>query len=119
MLSVWGNDWFHVNVPAALVFVGVSVFAAGIGHPWYILAAASIWFGLYLNSGGIIVRRKEYFASGWFGVVSGLASLFGLEAAPWLWLAITMGGMLLIFGIGGLIPERLGIASKDVAEGIE
>jgi len=104
VISVWGNEWFHVNAATALVFLGVSLFAAGAGHAWYILSAASVWFGIYLNAGGAIARRKEYYVSGWFGVVSGLVSLAYVEASPWLWLAITEGGMLLLFGIGGLLP---------------
>ncbi|MEI6876887.1 MAG: hypothetical protein WCL50_17365, partial [Spirochaetota bacterium] len=54
--SVFGGDWFHTNLASALIFAVVSVFAAGTGHPWYILAAATVWFGFVLNSMGFIVR---------------------------------------------------------------
>jgi hypothetical protein len=115
--AVWGNDWFHVNVSGALTLIGVSVFAVIQGHAWFILPAATIYFGLALNSLGFIVRRLEYFVSGWYGVAAGTISLFSLERAPWLWLGVLIGGLLLIYGVVGLLPR--GESATRAKEGRE
>jgi len=107
VLTIWANDWFHVNVSGALTLLGISVFAASSGHPWFILPACTIYYGFMISSMGfLLVARFEYFAAGWFAVLAGTISIFTLERAPWLWLGILAGGMLLIFGVGGLLPQK-------------
>ncbi|HUX42367.1 MAG TPA: hypothetical protein VMV83_14460 [Rectinemataceae bacterium] len=106
MFAFWGREWIHLVLSSLVVFSCVSAFALLNGHPWYVLPAFSIWYGIYINIIAIVVRRLEYYAAGWFGVAAGALSLFTIENAPWLWLGVLIGGVLLLFGILGLLPQR-------------
>jgi hypothetical protein len=103
--AIWSGTSLHINGPLALIALAASISAATAGHSLQILTVTSLWFGLTLIVMGGVVRRREYGASGWYGVLAGIASLFLVEAAPWLLFAATWGGMLLVFGLLGVLPE--------------
>ena len=115
--AIWGSEGMNSILSAVLALVGVSAFAISLGHPWYVLPVSSTFFGLALNNMGHVVRRLEYYLAGWYGVASATVSLFFLEAAPWAWLAVTFGGMLLVFGLGAFIPARDGSGRKGARRG--
>lgn len=101
----------HLVLASLLCLAGVSVFALVSGHPWYIVPAFSCWYGIYFLALSGSIRRLEYLAAGWYGLVAGTLSLFSLETAPFLWLGLTFGGVLLLFGVLGLL-ERAREARK-------
>ncbi|HUX39195.1 MAG TPA: hypothetical protein VMV44_14945 [Rectinemataceae bacterium] len=106
MFAFWGKEWFHLVLSSLVVLACASAFAILNGHPWFVLSAFSVWYGIYINIIAIVVRRLEYYAAGWFGAAAGALSLFTIETAPWLWLGVLIGGVLLLFGILGLLPQR-------------
>jgi hypothetical protein len=106
MFAFWGREWIHLILSSLLVLACASVFAVFIGHPWFVLSAFSIWYGFYFNIIAVVVQRLEYYAAGWFGAAAGALSLFTVEKAPWLWLGVLVGGVLLLFGLIGLITRK-------------
>ncbi len=106
MFAFWGREWIHLVLSSLVALACISAFVILNGHPWFVLPAFSVWYGIYINIIAVIVRRLEYYAAGWFGVAAGGLSLFTVEAAPWLWLGVLIGGVLLLFGILGLLPQR-------------
>ncbi len=118
VIAFWGKEWLQLVLSSLTAFACVSAFAVIEGHPWFILSAFSIWYGLYINVLAIVVRRLEYYAAGWFGMAAGALSLFTVEAAPWLWLGILVGGVLLLFGGLGLLQRGAPAARRKTgAEG--
>lgn len=93
----------HLYLPALLTMAAGSAFAIWIGHPWYIVPVTAVSYAFACNSIGVSVGRPEYLASGWYALVTGLASLFFLERAPWLMTAAVYGGMFLVFAAVGLM----------------
>ena len=106
LFAFWGRDWLHLMLSSLVAFAIVSAAAVLKGHPWFVLSAFSVWYGIYFNVLAVVVRRLEYYAAGWFGVAAGALSLFTVESAPWLWLGILVGGVLLVFGILGLLAPK-------------
>lgn len=104
--AAYGGALLHVNVPALVAMAVVSAYAACSGHPWLILPATAVFFALVCNVLGALVGQKEYFLTGWYALVSGLASLFFVEEAPFLWVAVVYGGIFLVFGAGSLVSRR-------------
>jgi hypothetical protein len=95
---LYGGLVSNIYAPAFLCMAAVSVFAATLGHPWYIVPAVGVFYGFSANGAGLFIQRPEYFASGWYAIAAGLTSVFFLERAPFLWTMIVYGGMCLVFG---------------------
>jgi hypothetical protein len=74
-----------------------------IGHPWYIVPAIAVFYTFAANGVGLFVQRPEFFATGWYALVSGIACVFFLEEAPFVWTAVVAGGMCLVFGVVSLL----------------
>lgn len=104
--AAYGGALLHVNVPALVAMAVVSAYAALSGHPWLILPATAVFFSFVCNVLGALVGQKEYFLTGWYGLLSGLASLFFVEGAPYLWVAVVYGGIFLVFGAASLVSRR-------------
>jgi hypothetical protein len=100
---MYGAGIGKTNLAAVVSMVVVSAFAVQIGHAWYILAIIAIFFAFASKSLGSLVARPEYEVAGWYALATGLLSLFFLESAPWLWLALVWGGLLVIFGVTGIL----------------
>ncbi|MCI0482894.1 MAG: hypothetical protein L0213_15050, partial [Candidatus Dadabacteria bacterium] len=101
--AMYGGVWFHVNVPLFICMFTAVAFPLYLGHPWYIIPGTSIFLGIISNALWFLFRRAEYLVMGWFSLVVGIASLFFVESAPWLWAAFIYGGAFLGFGIVGLL----------------
>lgn len=95
---LYGGLVSNIYAPAFLCMAVASVFAVTVGHPWFIVPAVAVFYGFIANGGGIFIQRPEFFASGWYAVATGLASVFFVEHAPFLWVMIMDGGMCLVFG---------------------
>lgn len=105
---MYGGSWAHVNLTPMVAMLGVSAWVVTIGKPWLVMPMTGLFFGLVANGFGTLVGRPEYYATGWYALLSSLAALFFVESAPWLWLAATYGGMFLVFGAVALWTERSG-----------
>jgi hypothetical protein len=113
---LYGGMVSNIYVPAFLCMAAASIFAVTIGHPWYIVPAVAVFYAFAANGVGLFVQRPEYFASGWYALAAGIASVFFLERAPFIWTAVVAGGMCLIFGMVSLIWGGGRRRSGDSAE---
>ncbi len=104
--AFYAGSWFHVNVPAYACAVCGMVFAFSLGHPWYALPVGLVFAGLLFNNVGVSIQKAEYLVSGWYAIVTSLASFMFFERAPFLWTAVVLGGFCLAFGIAGLIRNK-------------
>ncbi len=118
--AAYAGSLLHLNLPAILVFAAVAAFALREGRPWLILPASAIFLGLISNSFGILVARREYFAIGWYCVVTGIAALFAVETAPFFWVATLYGLSFIVFGVAGLVaspPGKTGTSGRSSGNG--
>ncbi|MGD0725324.1 MAG: hypothetical protein ABSB63_07145 [Spirochaetia bacterium] len=113
---LYGGLVSNIYAPAFLCMVAASAFAVTIGHPWYIVPAIAVFYTFAANGVGLFVQRPEYFASGWYALAAGIASVFFLERAPFIWTAVVAGGMCLIFGMVSLIWGGGRRGGKDGSE---
>jgi hypothetical protein len=97
---------FHIGVPYIFTIVGVSAFAVYIGHPWYVVPAVVIPTCFWSNFIATIIDRPVFKATGWWSLLSGLASLFWMEQAPFIWLFVTLGGLCFLFAGTMYFAER-------------
>ena len=91
--------------------VFASIFAAAVDHAWYIEAILAIGFAFICGNYGAWLERKEILIMGWYLLLAGLASLFFIESAPFLWSAILWAGTFFSYGVWGLAfmkPEKRG-----------
>lgn len=100
--ALYCGEWGQLNLPIALGMLVGAAFAVWIGHPWYIVGETAFFLGLACASIVLAVDAREYLATGWYATLSSLASLFFVERAPFLWLAIVWAGIFLVYGISGL-----------------
>lgn len=100
--AMYGNSWVNLSLPATLSLVALVAFAILVGRPWYIVPAAAACLGLICLSIGQAVERKEYIATGWYSLVSGIVSLFFVESAPFIWTAVVWAGIFLVYAAAGL-----------------
>ncbi len=96
--AMYGGNGFHIYVPQALLMVGLPLLAFVSGHPWLSVSSGVLCLGLASNSMAMAVERREYLPTGWYGILSGLVSAFFIEGAPYLWSALVLGGIFLVFG---------------------
>jgi hypothetical protein len=101
--AIYGSSWVNINAAITLCTAVFVYFSIHIGHPWYIVPVIALCLGLVCNSIALAVERREYLVTGWFALASGLASLFFIEAAPFIWTAAVMGGIFFVYAASGLI----------------
>ncbi|HUW41520.1 MAG TPA: hypothetical protein VMV90_10940 [Rectinemataceae bacterium] len=106
--AVYGSSWAHLILPALICMVFAPVAAILSGHPWLMVAGIAIAWAFACNTLGLMVQRPEFLLTGWYALLSGLASLFFFEAAPFLWSGLIWGGALVIYGIVGLAGAKRG-----------
>lgn len=104
--AMFGGIWFGFSVPVFLCTVVCSVFVAWSGHPWLIPSVLAIFMGSFCVSISKLLDREEYGYTGWYLIITGLASLFFAEAAPYLWIAAVWAGTFFVFGVAGLRAFR-------------
>jgi hypothetical protein len=104
--ALYGGEWLNVNLPIAVCIVVMIAFSIWAGHPWYIAPTSAIFFGLACGSIAVAVEARSYLATGWYSLCTGLVSLFFIESAPFVCLAIVWGGTFLVYGVSGLAGWR-------------
>jgi hypothetical protein len=117
--ALYGGDWGQLNLPILIGMIALAFFAVWVGHPWYILSETAFFLGLACSSIVLAVDAKEYLPTGWYALLSSLVSLFFVETAPFLWLAIVWAGIFVVYGVSGLLraqPDRSGENDKTGEE---
>ena len=104
--AMYGGRWFNLSAPFILCMAATSLFFVRIGHPWLIASVVSIFMGPFCNIVASLFDRNEYLYTGWYMTIAGLASLFFIEASPFIWLAIVWSGTFFVFGFAGLASVR-------------
>jgi hypothetical protein len=101
--AIYGGAWANINLPIIICIVALTIFAISIGKAWYIIPANAILLGFACNSIALAVERKEYLVTGWYALLSGLAALFFIESAPYIWTAIVWPGIFLVYATSTLL----------------
>jgi hypothetical protein len=104
--AVYGGSWFSISAPLVMSMLVVSLYFALSGHPWLIVSITAIFLGPYSNIMAKLLDKREYLFFGWYLILTGLPSLFFVETAPFVWLAVVWAGTLLVFGAAGLAAGR-------------
>jgi hypothetical protein len=110
--SFFAGQSFHIGVPFTLSILVLSAFAVWSGHPWYVVPAVAIPTCFWANFVATLAGSPAFKAAGWWSLVTGLASLFFIEKAPFIWLFVILGGLMLVFAGALLVTER-----RERAEG--
>lgn len=97
---------FHIGVPYVLILAAGSAFAIHVGHPWYIAPVIAIPTCFWSNFMAGLVDSPIFKAAGWWCLLTGLASLFFIEAAPFIWLFVIFGGLCLVFAGAMILVAR-------------
>jgi hypothetical protein len=100
--AMYAGPWFLIMIPLALAMAVLSIFAVSVGHSWYVETALAMGLGLLCFNYGVATDRKELFVIGWYMIAAGLASVFFIESAPFLWSAVIWSGAFLAYGAAGL-----------------
>jgi hypothetical protein len=110
--AIYGGHWFSLSSPLVLCMGATSLYFATTGHPWLIASFTAVFLGPFCNMVGKLLDREEYLYTGWYLILSGLASIFFMESAPFIWLAIVWAGTFLVFGAAGLAAGRADPAGR-------
>lgn len=97
---------FHIGVPYLLILAAGSAFAVHVGHPWYIAPVIAIPTCFWSNFMAGLMDSPIFKAAGWWCLLTGLASLFFIEAAPFIWLFVIFGGLCLVFSGAMILVAR-------------
>lgn len=97
---------FHIGVPYLLTLGVGSAFAVFIGHPWYIVSLAAVATCYWANFVATLADSPIFKAAGWWCLLTGLASLFFIERAPFIWLFVIYGGLCFVFAGAMLLFAR-------------
>jgi hypothetical protein len=100
--AMYGGRWFSLSVPLVLCMAVVSAYFVWSGHPWLVASTFAVFLGPFCNLVSQLVDRREYLYTGWYALVTGLASMFFVESAPFIWTAIVWAGVFFVFGASGL-----------------
>jgi len=100
--AMYGGAWANINMPIMVCVAVVIAFAILVGHPWYIIPAFGVFLGLACNALAVSVEAREYLVTGWYSLGAGLLSLFFIEGAPFVWTAVVLGGLFLVYGFSGI-----------------
>jgi hypothetical protein len=103
--AFYGGNLINLTLSLTLCIAASAFFAVWIGHPWYIVPVTTILLGLACLSLASILETKEYAAAGWSALASGYATLFFVESAPFLCVAIVGAAIFLVFGTAGLMSR--------------
>ena len=106
--AMFGGKVSGLVIASLISIAGTVAFAVAVGKPWYIVPVGSILLSFAYLGLDLVIDLAEYRISGWYSLVAGFVSLFFIETAPFPWTAAVYGGMLLVFGIAGLV--RPGVA---------
>jgi hypothetical protein len=90
---------------AVCIIVGI-VFILRSGHPWFIAPMISIFISFAAHTLDLLIDLPEYRVLAWSSLVSGIAALFLIESAPWLWTGFIFIASFCLFGVVGLARSR-------------
>ncbi|TXT42766.1 MAG: hypothetical protein FD137_2028 [Spirochaetes bacterium] len=100
--SIYGGKTGSLILGAGLA-IGVCIFfLANAGLPWYIVPAAAVFISFASHALDIVIDLVEYRVLGWASLAAGLAALFFVEQAPWIWVTLSLGLPFMLFGIAGI-----------------
>lgn len=111
--AMFGGKTSGLIVSSFISIAGTAAFAVSIGKPWYIVPTCSILLSFAAFRLDLLIDLPEYRAMGWYSLVAGFASLFLIETAPFLWTAAVYGGMLVVFGIAGMVRPGPGRPARS------
>lgn len=107
--ALYHGNWSHIMTMASVFMIVASIYATAVGHAWFVESILAIGFALICGNYGGWLERKEILIIGWYMLLAGLASLFYIESAPFVWSAVLWAGSFIAYGIGGLVyikPEK-------------
>ncbi len=104
---LFGGKAAELVIATFMSMAGAVVFAISVGKAWYIVPVGSILISFTAFGLDLLIDLAEYRAMAWYSLVSGFIALFRIETAPFLWTAAVLGGMLVCFGITGLLRPKM------------
>jgi hypothetical protein len=100
--SIYGGKTGSLILGAGLAIGVCIVFLVSAGLPSYIIPAAAVFISFAAHALDIVIDLVEYRVLGWASLAAGLAALFFVEQAPWIWAALSLGLPFMLFGISGI-----------------
>jgi hypothetical protein len=115
--AMYGGVWGNMNLSILVCIAAIAAFAIQVGHPWYIIPTFGVFMGLACNAIALSVEAREYFYLGWYILAAGLLSLFFIEKAPFVWTAVMLGGIFLVYGLSGMARSRRPLPPTSLGNG--
>ena len=103
MTAIYGGKTASLVAGSAAAMIAGVAFLIHIGHPWYIVPLMAIYAGLASHAMDLLIDLAEYRVLGWFSLLAGIVSLFFVETDPFLWTAIVLAAVFIVFGAVGLV----------------
>lgn len=103
--SFYGGPAVHETIPMGLGMVAGVAYSFYFGHPWVSLSVTSFIVGIMSNRIAIRGDLRAYYVLGYWGILSGLASVPFVERAPFLWLFLVYGLMFFAFAIAQIVEK--------------
>lgn len=104
--AIYGGGWVNLNLLIAICMLVLVAFLIWAGRPWYLVPSMAICLSFACSSIAMTVEAREYLATGWYALGTGLLSLFFVEASPFIWTAVVWAGVFLVFGVTGLAGKN-------------
>jgi hypothetical protein len=102
MASIFGGKASSLIASSAVAIAGGIVFLVSVHRAWYIVPISAIYTGIASHAMDLLIDLPEYRVLGWVSLLSGIVSLFFIQADPLLWTAIVAASVFIIFGAVGL-----------------
>ncbi len=104
--AIYGGKAGSFFASAAVCIVVGIVFILRSGRPWFIAPMISIFITFAAHTLDLLIDLPEYRVLAWSSLVSGIAALFFIESAPWLWTGFIFIASFCLFGVVGLARSR-------------
>ena len=104
----------HIFIPLICLLTALIVGTIQTGLPTLLIPGIAILLGLSCNMLALHYGQPSLFSMGYWGLVTGIASIWWLDTAPFLWIFIIYGGMFFVFA--GAIRRRPPAASAKKPE---
>jgi hypothetical protein len=102
IISIFGGKASSLIASSAVAILGGIVFLVSVHRPWYIVPITAIYSGIASHALDLLIDLPEYRVLGWTALLSGIVSLFFIQADPLLWTAIVIASIFILFGVVGL-----------------
>lgn len=103
MAALFGGKTSALIASSAVAVLGGIVFLVFIHRAWYIAPVTAIYAGIASHALDLLIDLPEYRVLGWVSLLSGIVSLFFIQADPLLWTAIVTASVFVVFGVVGLL----------------